>query len=806
MRLSIPVLLFTVATVIGSGILFGCAPAWQAIHSNLSENLKQGAGGTTGGRHRVQRALMVAEFALALTLLAGGGLAIHSLMNLSRVDLGFRTERLLTLFLPVPNERLKGAERVTLFYDQLEEKLGALPGVEAVTIATGGPLRGGFGMAVDILGRPGAQGSARDSAAFIMATPDYPAPAADARNAPGVTLNHFGAVATRSLRADRRAKMRSMRIFGLSLAGTLAALPGLTIPARAPAPGAVSPPAALLVLADDYWAAYVERYPEVATYQGIASAPHDRLTDNSLAAGAAWSAREDAWRLRLRALVPQLDPASGEATVAAILDNTLTSAVATRVCRTELWNLSDTWPGWQGFLADWTAAQPVGDETARRRAVARWRAMPRFIGAEIANLKEGLRLGYTAPRSTAEAVLKQVDALLATPAAQSPWLEPARRDGDPRFAAALAAVVEGEITPALVRFRDFLAREYLPAAREAVGAAAMPDGERCYGASVRAHTTVEIPARAIHELGLAEMAKLQLEMKAIAERSFGTSDVPALLERLRTDPAYTYRSKEDLTAHLTAAVARARAAMPKWFGLLPKADVVLEPHQSFREPASDLYNGPSEDGSRPGVYLYSTWEPTKKSRSGPESTAFHETIPGHHLQSAIALERAQAHPLQRFGVYDAALRYNGAFGEGWALYSERLADEMGLFSGDLDRLGMLSAMSYRAARLVVDPGLHVLGWSRGRAIDYLMAHTTVARSEAESEIDRYIAWPGQATSYYLGYLEIARLRAEARRRLGPRFDIRAFHDRVLEGGALPMPALGARIERWIAGVEAARNR
>jgi predicted permease len=172
-RLSIPVLLFTVAAVIGSGILFGCAPAWQAIHSNLSENLKEGARGTTGGRHRVQRALVVAEFALALTLLAGGGLAIHSLMNLSRVDLGFRTERLLTFFLPVPSERLKGAERVTLFYNQLEEKLRALPGVEAVTIATGGPLRGGFGMGVDIVGRPRAQGAARDGAAFIMATPDY---------------------------------------------------------------------------------------------------------------------------------------------------------------------------------------------------------------------------------------------------------------------------------------------------------------------------------------------------------------------------------------------------------------------------------------------------------------------------------------------------------------------------------------------------------------------------------------------------------------------------------------------------------
>jgi uncharacterized protein (DUF885 family) len=245
-------------------------------------------------------------------------------------------------------------------------------------------------------------------------------------------------------------------------------------------------------------------------------------------------------------------------------------------------------------------------------------------------------------------------------------------------------------------------------------------------------------------------------------------------------------------------VERARAAMPRWFGICRRRTSCCEPQPAFLEPTSDQYNGPSEDGSRPGVYLYSTWEPTKKSRCGPESTAFHETIPGHHLQGAIALERIGAHPLQRFGVYDAGLRYNGAYGEGWGLYSERLADEMGLFSGDLDRLGMLSQMAYRAARLVVDPGLHVLGWSRERAIDYLMAHTTAARAEATSEIDRYIAWPGQATGYYIGYLEIVRLRSAAQRRLGSRFDIRAFHDRVLEDGALPIPALAAKIERWMA--------
>ena len=558
------------------------------------------------------------------------------------------------------------------------------------------------------------------------------------------------------------------------------------------------PAAAVRALADEYWAGYVERYPEVATYQGVATAPHDRLTDNSLAAVAAWQAREDAWLARLRALGLRLDPAGAEAILAAALDDALAASVAVRVCRDELWRVSDTWPGWHGFLADWTAAQPIGSAAARAAALTRWRELPRYVAQEVDNLREGVRVGYVAPRTTVVNVLAQLDGLLATPTADSPLLEPAQRDGDAAFAAALGGVVRDEVLPAIERYRAFLADVYLPVARETVAVTAIPNGERCYAASVRAHTTLDLDGRALHELGLGEMATIEAEMRAIARRAFATDDLPALFERLRTDPQFTYGSREELAAHLTAAVERARGAMPRWFGIVPKADVVLRPQPAFLEPTSDQYNGPSEDGSRPGVYLYSTWEPTKKSRCGPESTAFHETIPGHHLQGAIALERIGAHPLQRFGVYDAGLRYNGAYGEGWGLYSERLADEMGLFSGDLDRLGMLSQMAYRAARLVVDPGLHVLGWSRERAIDYLMAHTTAARAEATSEIDRYIAWPGQATGYYIGYLEIVRLRSAAQRRLGSRFDIRAFHDRVLEDGALPIPALAAKIERWMA--------
>jgi uncharacterized protein (DUF885 family) len=219
---------------------------------------------------------------------------------------------------------------------------------------------------------------------------------------------------------------------------------------------------------------------------------------------------------------------------------------------------------------------------------------------------------------------------------------------------------------------------------------------------------------------------------------------------------------------------------------------MVDPYLPFEEgSAPDGYALPAADGSRPGRYRINTANPTRKPRAGLESTAFHETIPGHHLQLAIAMERPGAHPL-------TVLLPSTGFMEGWGLYAEQLAAELGLFSGDVDRLGRLSNEAFRAARLVVDPGLHVLGWSRQRAIDYMLQNVARSRAQVELEVDRYIIMPGQATSYMIGQLEILRLRERARAALGPRFDLRAFHDRVLEDGALTLPMLRAKIERWIA--------
>jgi uncharacterized protein (DUF885 family) len=265
------------------------------------------------------------------------------------------------------------------------------------------------------------------------------------------------------------------------------------------------------------------------------------------------------------------------------------------------------------------------------------------------------------------------------------------------------------------------------------------------------------------------------------------------MERLRNDPKYTFRSREELIQSAEAAVSRAKAAAPRMFNRMPKADMIVDPCQPFEEKSGcpGSYSPASEDGSRPGRYRINAGSPRTTPRAASEATAFHEGIPGHHFQVALAAERPQAHPITRY-------LFNSGFVEGWALYAEQVANELGLYSSDLDQLGRLSSDALRAARLVVDAGIHALGWSRQQAIDYMAAHTAESKAFIESEVDRYIITPGQATAYMVGRLEIERLRNLAEKRLGDRFDIRAFHDQVLEDGSLPLSALQRKIERWAA--------
>jgi uncharacterized protein (DUF885 family) len=401
--------------------------------------------------------------------------------------------------------------------------------------------------------------------------------------------------------------------------------------------------------------------------------------------------------------------------------------------------------------------------------------------------------GYTASRSNVEEVIGQVNALLSVPPEETPYFEPSSRDPDPDFRAALAGAISEAILPAARRYRDFLVAEYLPAARQDIGVTSDPGGRECYLASVLFYSTLPLTPEEVHETGLRQMDRIHSEMKEIGRRSFGTDDVRELLQIVRADPEYSFETPEQIIAFAQDAVDRARVAMSEWFAFVPEAEVALKPYPDYmRVTGGGFYSAGAADGSTPGTYEFGTYDPRDLSRGGGfEATTFHETYPGHHMQVSVGLEGPGVHPVLKYF-------FSSGLGEGWALYSERLADEAGLYTADVDRLGMLSNEAFRAARLVVDPGMHALGWTREQAVDYMLANTASSRGEIESEVSRYIAVPGQATAYLTGSLVIQELRRQAEMALGDRFDIREFHDRVIRNGTITLPMLRAEIEMWIA--------
>lgn len=542
-------------------------------------------------------------------------------------------------------------------------------------------------------------------------------------------------------------------------------------------------------VAQEFVDGYYHQFPEEAYEVGYPDTPMDRLGDRGPEAMTTWRAREDAWLATLK----QVDPAQLEGTDAAIpyafTRDRIEASVARRVCRTELWNVSPTWTGWQNMLASTFAQQPVTIDAERANALARLRAVPAYLDAEVANARTGMVAGYLAPAANVQAVIQQADAMLAGTPESSPFFDPASRAKHDAFTKDVRALVVDGINPAIRRYRDLLEKEYR--GRDAVGVSANPDGAACYAASLRLHTSLALDPKAVHETGLREMARIEGEMGQIARARFKTTDIQALLQRLATNRQYTFRSEEDVLAYARAAVVRAEGRVRDYFGFVPDAKLVVKPFPAYQKASGGgFYAAGSLDGTRPGTYELGTYQPETISKAGIESTAFHESYPGHHLQMSVALFGKNVHPVLRY-------IYVSSTAEGWGLYSERLADEMGLYSSDMDRLGMLSGQAFRAARLVVDSGLHVMGWTREQAITYMVEHSAESRAYIETEINRYLAVPGQATAYMTGSLEIQRLRLDAERQLGTRFDIKAFHDVILRDGAVTLPMLQAAVARWV---------
>jgi len=575
----------------------------------------------------------------------------------------------------------------------------------------------------------------------------------------------------------------------------LLALFGCQTPApQTPTPAGVADPArSVTTIADEYLAAMRETFPEVNTTNGIPGARHDRLTDNSATAERTWWAKEDQFLARLRQINPNSLIGRREWVTYGLLREELEANVGMRACNFRVWNVSPM----IGLIANYiplAQQQPVGTEDLRAQALTRWHSFPHLVDAEIANLREGLRGGYTEPKINVQRVIESADRLLAATGKSSPLYAPARQDSTPAFARAYEQLVTTELAPAIKRYRDYLSSEYLPAARENVSITANTNGAACNAASIRRYTTLDISADSIYNLGLQLVAHAESTMRTITVARYGTSDVRAAMRQARMDPWATLRTRESVVPVVDSILDRVRAQVPRMFGILPKAKLVVEPFPAFQEPSQPLanYEQPAEDGSRPGVYHVNLrYATTAGERLRMEGLTFHEGIPGHHFQLAIAQEIPNVHPLNRY-------LGNSAFIEGWAIYAEIVADNLGLFSNDLSRLRWLEDKVYEGATLVMEAGMHAKGWTRQQAIDYELAHTTRTPEQAAIDVDRRIGWPGQGYSYQVGQLEIRRLRAIAERELGPRFDVKKFHDRVLENGNVTLPMLRDVITRWIA--------
>jgi uncharacterized protein (DUF885 family) len=456
--------------------------------------------------------------------------------------------------------------------------------------------------------------------------------------------------------------------------------------------------------------------------------------------------------------------------------------------------ISDTFAAPVGAVLTSLPKVQLDTEERREGYLMRLRGLPGMLATVARRHEEGARAGRTAVSRLVESAHAQLDLMIEDPALGAI----ARTEADGAFAEAVSVAIDEHARLALATYRDVLRTSVLPAARDDdhPGICYLPDGEAMYRAMARQHTSMSYTPDELHAMGREIVGQVHEEIVETGSRLFGTADVHEIFDRLSNDSSLRFQNREEMLEHARRVVAAAEAEAPKWFATVPDASCTVAPVPEAEEVgmATAYYMPGAIDGSRSGTYYLNTSQPEKRHRYVAEDIAFHEAVPGHHFQLTIAMESKDLVPARQ-------VLFDTACAEGWGLYSERLADEMGLYSDDLARMGLFAADSWRASRLVVDTGLHALGWTRGEAVDWMAAHTSLPRLEIETEIDRYISFPGQALAYMVGRREIVRLRKWASESLGTRFDLREFHDLVLRVGILPLPALARTVERWVQSLD-----
>jgi uncharacterized protein (DUF885 family) len=598
----------------------------------------------------------------------------------------------------------------------------------------------------------------------------------------------------------------------LSISGAAAASAATAAGARAPADGAPSAAtassaapatAAFRRLLNEQWEADLRVDPMMATAAGD-SRYDDRLPDASPDAIAKNDAQDAAFLQRFR----EIDRARLNDADRLNLDLMLfvlqhrVALAPYRAWRTPM--LSD-----DGFhVGVMRMADGVPMRTAKdyENYTSRLRAIPEYFRQNVANMRLGMREGFTLPSQILPGMRAVIDGQQWTKAEDTPlWapfvamdasLSPAEQA---RLRAGAKDAIESGVIPAYRDLRRFFVDEYMPAARSTVGASALPDGASYYAALVRYFTNLEVTPDQVHAIGLREVARIRGEMDAVMKQVGFQGDFAAFLQFLRTDPQFYARTPEQLLQYAAWLAKTIDGKLPGYFGKLPRLPYSVEPVPAELAPnyTGGRYSGAPVGGRRGGQYWVNTYALDTRPLYVMPALTLHEAVPGHHLQISLAQELGDVPPFRRN-------LYPHAFGEGWGLYSEKLGKEMGLYRTPYDEFGRLTYEMWRACRLVVDTGMHSKGWTREQAQDFLARNTALSLHEVQTEIDRYIAWPGQALAYKMGELKILELRAKATRELGPKFDLREFHDAVLANGGIPLPVLERQIDEYVAWKRAAR--
>ncbi|MDB6126678.1 MAG: hypothetical protein JWM35_574 [Verrucomicrobia bacterium] len=445
-------------------------------------------------------------------------------------------------------------------------------------------------------------------------------------------------------------------------------------------------------------------------------------------------------------------------------------------------------------------SMPASTAAQLETELTRLRALPAHVDQVIALLTEGVKRGFTPPQVTLRDVPAQVMNLIPEDPFLSPLLkgfaEPSATiagEDSLRLRAEAASVYREQVRPAFLRLQAFLKDQYVPGARTTIAASAMPDGAAWYAWRIKTETSTDLTARQIHELGLSEVKRIRAEMERVKALTGFKGTLAEFFAYLRTDPKFFYTNKEDLLRGYRDIAKRIDPGLMKLFKTLPRSTygVVAVPGYAEKSQTTAYYQPGSPESGRPGYFNANTYALETRPKWEMQPLTLHESVPGHHLQISLAQEMGALPEFRRWGGYTA-------FVEGWGLYSESLGEELGLYTDPYDKFGQLTYEMWRAIRLVVDTGMHAFGWSRQQAIDYFVSNSSKSEHDIEVEIDRYIVWPGQALAYKLGELKIKELRAYATKELGPRFDVRLFHDEVLRNGAIPLSVLDEHIRAWVA--------